>query len=94
MTEKRLYELVPYDYRFCNFLRLHEKTTDHTIGVLGLDHRSVGEAIVDELNDLSEKLYNEQMRTQPIILDTHISDEDWERFKKMFEDIKRGDIND
>lgn len=41
--------------------------------------------IVDKLNELSEKLYEEQCRTSPIVLTTHISNEDWKKFKKLFE---------
>ena len=84
MTEKRLYELVPYDCQDGSCLVIHEKTKDSKLGALSLDHRSIGEAIVDELNDLSEKLYNEQIRTTPIVLNTHISDEDFERLEKLF----------
>ena len=84
MTEKRLYELVPYDCQEGSCLVIHEKTRDSKLGALSLDHRSIGEAIVDELNDLSEKLYNEQIRTTPIMLNTHISDEDFERLEKLF----------
>ncbi|WP_296884896.1 hypothetical protein [uncultured Methanobrevibacter sp.] len=81
---KREYELVPYDCEDGECLMIHEKTTDSKLGALSLDHRSIGEAIVDELNMLSEKLYEEQCRTGPIVLTTHISDEDWERFKELF----------
>lgn len=84
MTEKRLYELVPYDCQDGSCLMIHEKTRDSKLGALSLDHRSIGEAIVDELNDLSEKWYNEQIRTTPITLTTHISDEDFERLEKLF----------
>ena len=84
MTEKRLYELVPYDCQDGSCLVIHEKTRDSKLGALSLDHRSIGEAIVDELNDLSEKWYNEQIRTTPITLNTHISDEDFERLEKLF----------
>ena len=84
MTEKRLYELVPYDCQDGSCLVIHEKTRDSKLGALSLDHRSIGEAIVDELNDLSEKWYNEQIMTTPITLNTHISDEDFERLEKLF----------
>jgi hypothetical protein len=84
VTEKRLYELVPYDCQDGSCLVIHEKTRDSKLGALSLDHRSIGEAIVDELNDLSEKWYNEQIRTTPITLNTHISDEDFERLEKLF----------
>lgn len=40
--------------------------------------------IVDKLNELSEKLYEEQCRTSPIVLTTHISDEDWKKFERLF----------
>lgn len=81
---KREYELVEYDCQEGKCLMLHEKTTDSKLGALSLNHRSIGEAVVDELNMLSEKLYDEQCRTQPIVLTTHISDEDWKRFKELF----------
>lgn len=81
---KREYELVPYDCEDGECLMIHEKTTDSKLGALSLDYRSIGEAIVDELNMLSEKLYEEQCRTEPIVLTTHISDEDWERFKELY----------
>lgn len=84
MTEKRLYELVPYDCQDGICLVIHEKTRDSKLGALSLDHKSIGEAIVNELNDLSEKWYNEQIRTNPITLTTHISDEDFERLEKLF----------
>lgn len=84
MTEKRLYELVPYDCQEGICLMIHEKTTDNKLGALSLDHRGIAEAIVNELNDLSEKWYIEQKRTTPITLNTHISDEDFERLEKMF----------
>jgi hypothetical protein len=81
---KREYELVNYDCQDGECLMIHEKTTDSKLGALSLNHRSIGEAIVDELNMLSEKLYEEQCRTQPIVLTTNISDEDWGRFKELF----------
>lgn len=81
---KREYELVNYDCEDGECLMIHEKTTDSKLGALSLNHRSIGEAIVDELNMLSEKLYEEQCRTIPMVLTTHISDEDWERFKELF----------
>lgn len=84
MSGKRLYELVFYDCQDGSCLVIHEKTRDSKIGALSLDHKSVGEAIVDELNDLSEKWYNEQIRITPITLTTHISDEDFERLEKLF----------
>lgn len=84
MTEKQEYELMPYRCQGGDCLIIREKTTDSKLGALSLNHRSIGEAIVDELNMLSEKLYEEQCRTQPIVLTTHISDEDWERFNELF----------
>lgn len=84
MIEKRLYELVLYDCQEGSCLVIHEKTRDSKLGALSLDHKSIGEAIVDELNDLSEKWYNEQLRTIPITLTTHISDEDFERLEELF----------
>ena len=90
MTEKRLYELVLYDCQDGSCLVIHEKTRDSKLGALSLDHKSIGEAIVDELNDLSEKWYNEQIRTTPITLTTHISDEDFERLEKMFKKYYEG----
>ena len=84
MTGKRLYELVHYDCQDGSCLVIHEKTRDSKLGALSLDHKSIGEAIVDELNDLSEKWYNEQIRTTPFVLNTHISDEDFERLEKLF----------
>ena len=83
MTEKRLYELVLYDCQDGSCLMIHEKTRDSKLGALSLDHRSIGEAIVDELNDLSEKWYNEQLRTTPITLNTHISDDDFKKIEEM-----------
>ncbi len=40
--------------------------------------------IVDKLNELSEKLYEEQCQTSPIVLTTHISDEDWKKIERLF----------
>ena len=82
---KREYELVEYDCQNGECLMIHEKTTDSKLGALSLNHRSIGEAVVDELNELSQKLYDEQCRTQPIVLTTHISDEDWKEFRRLFE---------
>lgn len=85
MTELRplKYELVLYDCEEGPCLMLHEITHDYKIGALSLDHRSIGEGIVDELNELARKLYKEEMRTQPLLLDTHISDEDFKKIEKM-----------
>ena len=83
LIEKREYELVLYDCEDGDCLMIHEKTRDSKLGALSLDHRSIGEAIIDELNDLSTQLYNEQIRTTPITLTTHISDEDFHRIEDM-----------
>lgn len=83
LIEKREYELVLYDCQDDNCLMIHEKSRDRKLGALSLDHRSIGEAIIDELNDLSTELYNEQIRTTPIVLDTHISDDDFKRIEEM-----------
>lgn len=81
---KRKYELVPYHCQDGDCLVIWEKTFDKKLGALSLDHRSVGEAIIDELNKLSDLLFKEQMTPQTISLDTHISDEDYERFEELF----------
>jgi hypothetical protein len=92
---KREYELVNYDCQDGECLMIHEKTTDSKLGALSLNHRSIGEAIVDELNMLSEKLYVEECRTPTFVLTTHISDEDWERFKELFRIYcDNGDVDD
>ena len=83
MIEKRFYELVLYDCQDGDCLMIHEKTKDSKLGALSLDHKSIGEAIVDELNDLATKLYEEQLRTRPLVLDTHISDDDFKRIEEM-----------
>ena len=70
---------------------INEKTTDSKLGALSLDHRSIGEEIINELNKLSQKLYDEQCRTRPTVLTTHISDEDWERLKELFRIYCGGD---
>ena len=71
----REYELVNYDCQDGECLMIHEKTTDSKLGALSLDHRSIGEEIINELNKLSQKLYDEQCRTKPIVLTTYTSDE-------------------
>lgn len=92
---KREYELVNYDCQNGECLMLHEKTRDDKIGALSLNHKDVGEGIVDELNMLAEKLYEEECRTTPIVLTTHISDEDWERFRELFRIYcDNGDMNE
>ena len=53
MTER--YELVEYSCIDGSCLMLHDKIKDSKIGALSLSHKSVGEAIVEEMN----KLYNE-----------------------------------
>ena len=83
LIEKREYELVLYDCQEGECLMIHEKTRDSKLGALSLDHRSIGEAIIDELNDLSAKLYEEQLRTRPLVLDTHISDDDFKKLEAM-----------
>jgi len=83
LIEKREYELVLYDCQDGDCWVIHEKTRDSKLGALSLDHKSIGEGIVDELNDLATKLYNEQIRTTPIVLDTHISDDDFKRIEEM-----------
>ena len=84
MTEKQEYELMPYRCQGGDCLIIREKTTDSKLGALSLDHKSIGESIVDELNDLSNKLYEEQLRTKPLMLNTCISDDDFEKIEKMF----------
>ena len=76
--DKRVYELVPFECMDGSCLMIHERTHDSKLGALSLDHKSVGEAIIDELNELSTKLYNEQCRT-------HISDKDFEKIENLFE---------
>ena len=83
MTEKRFYELVPYDCQDGSCLMLHEKTRDSKLGTISLSHRNIGETIVSELNELSEMLYAEQLRTIPLVLDTHISDDDFCKVERM-----------
>ena len=87
MTEKqfkkREYELVLYPCQDGDCLMIHEKSRDSKLGALSLDHRSIGKAIIDELNELSTKLYIEQLRTRPLVLDTHISDDDFKKLEKM-----------
>lgn len=99
MTEeifkKRKYELVLYNCEDGDCLIIHEKTRDSRLGSLSLDHKSVGEAIIDELNDLSTKLYHEEMRTIPFVFNTHISDDDFKRIEDMLiKHLKKGDMND
>ena len=79
MTEKRLYELVPYKCQDGKCLMIHEKTVDSKLGALSLDHLSVCETFINELKELSEMLYKEQFRTRHGVLNMHISDEDFER---------------
>lgn len=83
MTEKRFYELVPYDCQDGSCLMLHEKTRDSKLGAISLSHRNIGETIVGELNELSEMLYAEQLRTTPLVLDTHISDDDFGKIERI-----------
>ena len=83
MIEKREYELVLYDCRDGECLMIHEKTRDSKLGALSLDHKSTGEAIIDELNDLATKWYNELIKTRPIVLNTHISDEDFKKIENI-----------
>ena len=45
------YELVYSDCDDGACLMLHEKTHDNKIGALSLDHKSIGEVIVEELMD-------------------------------------------
>ena len=91
MTKKREYELVLYDCQDGDCLMIHEKTTDSKLGALSLDHKSIGEDIVDELNYLATKLHEEELRTIPIVLDTHISDEDFKKIESMLKQ-KENDI--
>ena len=89
---KREYELVEYPCNDGECLVLHEKTTDSKLGFLSLDHKSIGERIVLELNLLAEKLYHEQFRTRPISLDTHISDDDFDKFEEILLKHLRGNL--
>lgn len=82
--EKRIYELVHYECEDGSCLMIHEKTKDTKLGALSLDHRSIGEEIVDELNNLSEMLYEEQLRTRPLIIKKHISEKDFEKIETLF----------
>ena len=93
LIEKREYELVLYPCQDGECLMIHEKSRDSKLGALSLDHRSIGEAIIEELNDLSTKLYNEQIRTTPIVLNTHISDDDFKRIEEMLiNHFGKGDV--
>lgn len=78
MSEKQ-YELKEYD----NGLFIQDNWNDK------VQYYSQSKAsmsyIVDKLNELSEKLYEEQCRARPVTLTTHISDEDWKKFKRLFE---------
>ena len=82
MTELK-YQLIHYPCEDGRCLMIREETHDSKIGALTKDHESVAEAIVKELNKLAEELHTEQLRTTPITLDTHISDEDFEKLKGM-----------
>ena len=55
MSDKRVYELVEYECLDGDCLMINEKTHDSKLGALSPDHRSIGEAIVVELNLLSEE---------------------------------------
>lgn len=57
MTDKLEYELVECNCQEGPCLMLREDTTDTKIGALSFDHKSIGEAIVDELNKLAKELY-------------------------------------
>lgn len=83
MTDKLEYELVEYYCQDGPGLMLREDTTDTKIGALSFDHKSIGEAIVDELNKLAKELYMEKNRTRPILLKTHLSDKDFEKLENM-----------
>lgn len=73
MTEK-VWELVPYDCQDGKCLMLWNVELDSKLGALSLDHRDIGEGIVEELNKLENfnkdiKIYvetveevNEQLR--------------------------------
>ena len=54
-------------------------------GIRNTDKRYENDAqkICDMLNELSEMLYAEQLRTIPLVLDTHISDEDFGKIERM-----------
>lgn len=66
IIKKKKYELVEYDCKDGKCLMLREETTDHKIGALSLDHQSVGEAIVDELNEQAE-IINELVDYQNVL---------------------------
>lgn len=82
MIKKRPYELVPYHSLDEDGFII--RIGDNKLGTLSLDHKNIGLVIVNELNDLFEELYNEKGRTTPIMLTTHISDEDFERIEEIF----------
>ena len=50
------WELVEYDCQDGECLMIHEKTYDSKLGALSLDHRDIGEAIIEELNKKEQRL--------------------------------------
>lgn len=92
------YELVLYDCQDGPCLMIHEITYDSKLGALSLDHRSIGEAIVDELNKLAKKLFHLEITPATIVLNTCISDEDFKRIEDMliehFGEKNRSEFND
>ena len=63
---KRVYKLIPYECIDGDCLVIHEKRDDVKLGALSFDHSSVGDAIVGELNELSDE--NENLKKENHIL--------------------------
>lgn len=60
MVEEKIWCLVPYDCQDGECLMIWNTSKDSKLGALSLDHQSIGEAIIDELNRLEN--YNNDVK--------------------------------
>ena len=56
----KIWELAPYDCRDGQCYMIHRIPNDHKLGAIAPDHKDIGEAIVEELNELES--YNQDIK--------------------------------
>ena len=82
MTENKLWKII--DEQFISYYGGYAYLiTNGDCRFHVWERKEDAQKICDMLNELSEMLYAEQLRTIPLVLDTHISDEDFGKIERM-----------
>ena len=82
----QVWELALYSCEDGDCLMIHNVLKDSKLGALSLDHKSVGEAIVDELNSLENKVDGLTSKIKRSMYCNHMLHRDFDRLWEICKD--------